>query len=221
MTPVQVAVVAPAAAVRLGLHSLLSASPDVEVNAEVASLEELASLRMPARVLVLALHPQNFSQALPQLQQGEPLPVLLLVSGEAPSLEELTSLSNRAWGLLPLEASAEEILAAVRALDEGLYVGAPELLVPLLSRSSFGQPTEEEPMSPSMADIVGTQVLTEREAQVLQLLAQGLANKQIAAHLGISEHTVKFHVSAIYAKLGASSRTEAVRLGVRRGLILL
>jgi DNA-binding NarL/FixJ family response regulator len=65
------------------------------------------------------------------------------------------------------------------------------------------------------------EALTERELQVLQLLAQGLANKQIAITLGISDHTVKFHVSGIYAKLGAASRTEAVRLGVRQGLIVL
>jgi NarL family two-component system response regulator YdfI len=63
--------------------------------------------------------------------------------------------------------------------------------------------------------------LTDREMEVLQLLAQGLANKQIAAKLSISEHTVKFHVSSIYTKLGVGNRTEAVRMGVRRGLILL
>jgi len=63
--------------------------------------------------------------------------------------------------------------------------------------------------------------LTERELEVLQLLAQGKANKQIALDLAISEHTVKFHVSSIYTKLGASNRTEAARLGVRTGLITL
>jgi DNA-binding NarL/FixJ family response regulator len=63
--------------------------------------------------------------------------------------------------------------------------------------------------------------LTDREIEVLQLLAQGMANKQIALQLGISEHTVKFHISGIYTKLGATNRTAAVRLGVRRGLILL
>jgi DNA-binding NarL/FixJ family response regulator len=63
--------------------------------------------------------------------------------------------------------------------------------------------------------------LTERELEVLQQLAQGLANKQIALSLGISEHTVKFHISGIYSKLGATNRTEAVRLGVRRGLVVL
>jgi DNA-binding NarL/FixJ family response regulator len=63
--------------------------------------------------------------------------------------------------------------------------------------------------------------LTERESQVLQLLAHGLANKQIALALSISEHTVKFHVSSIYTKLRASNRTEAVRAGVQRGLVVL
>jgi DNA-binding NarL/FixJ family response regulator len=63
--------------------------------------------------------------------------------------------------------------------------------------------------------------LTARETEVLQLLAQGLANKQIAVALGISEHTVKFHISSIYGKLEVTNRTEAVRAGARRGLVLL
>lgn len=65
------------------------------------------------------------------------------------------------------------------------------------------------------------EALTEREQEVLQLLAQGLANKQIAGQLGISAHTVKFHISSIYGKLGATNRTEAVRIGLQIGLILL
>jgi DNA-binding NarL/FixJ family response regulator len=93
-----------------------------------------------------------------------------------------------------------------------LLAGSPALLEPLLSPAVRGGESLSAPPA---------EALTEREAQVLQLLAQGLANKQIAAALGISEHTVKFHISAVYAKLGASSRTEAVRLGVRQGLIVL
>ncbi|HEY5902473.1 MAG TPA: helix-turn-helix transcriptional regulator, partial [Anaerolineales bacterium] len=61
--------------------------------------------------------------------------------------------------------------------------------------------------------------LSDREIEVLELLAQGLANKQIAGALGISEHTVKFHVSSIYTKLNVTNRAEAVRQGVRQGLI--
>ncbi len=61
--------------------------------------------------------------------------------------------------------------------------------------------------------------ITSRETDVLKMLAEGLVNKDIAARLGISEHTVKFHISSILDKLGASTRTEAVTLGIRRGLI--
>ena len=63
--------------------------------------------------------------------------------------------------------------------------------------------------------------LTAREIEILRMLADGLGNKQIASQLGISEHTVKFHISSILDKLGASSRTEAVTSGIRMGLILL
>ena len=68
---------------------------------------------------------------------------------------------------------------------------------------------------------VGVEPLTPREQQVLELLAEGLANKAIAARLGISDQTVKFHVASISAKLGATNRTEAVRVALRRGLLTL
>ena len=73
------------------------------------------------------------------------------------------------------------------------------------------QPLEDE-------DEVSEEI-TSRETEVLRMLAEGLANKEIGARLGISEHTVKFHISSILDKLGASTRTEAVTLGIRRGLI--
>jgi DNA-binding NarL/FixJ family response regulator len=117
-----------------------------------------------------------------------------------------------ARGILPLEATAEELHAAIRALAEGLWVGAPALVGAL-----FGGPSKQ--VDPDAEPLI--EPLTEREVEVLGWLAQGLANKQIAVQLGISEHTVKFHVSAIYAKLGATSRTEAVRQGVHRGLVVL
>jgi DNA-binding NarL/FixJ family response regulator len=70
-------------------------------------------------------------------------------------------------------------------------------------------------------DAAPTEPLTARERQVLELLAEGLANKAIAARLGISDQTAKFHVSSICGKLGASNRTEAVRVGLRRGLLTI
>jgi DNA-binding CsgD family transcriptional regulator len=67
----------------------------------------------------------------------------------------------------------------------------------------------------------GEEPLTPREQEVLELVAEGLSNRQVAMRLGISEHTVKFHVASIYGKLGASTRAAAIRRGVRRGLITL
>jgi DNA-binding CsgD family transcriptional regulator len=199
---IRLALVAPALALRLGLRTLLTSDDSVAVVAEAATLAELFPL-------------QNEVDSLPAaLPESAPLPVLLLYSGDPPDLPGLPL--DRPWGLLPLESSPEELSAALSALREGLFVSPPALLLRLLS----SQAPAVQPLSGQLEESPGSE-LTERESEVLALLAQGLANKQIAARLGISEHTAKFHVSAIYSKLGASSRTEAVRLGVRLGLIVL
>ena len=208
---IHVALAAPALAVRLGLRILLSDSDSVEVVGEAATLAELFPLPAETDLLLLAAEAPPHS-----LPEGVPLPVLLLFSGDAPDLPDLAELSTRPWGMLPLEASAEELSAAINALHEGLFVSPPALL----QRLASSQALDVQPLAGRPEESPGGE-LTERESEVLGLLAQGLANKQIAARLGISEHTVKFHVSSIYSKLGASSRTEAVRLGVRQGLIIL
>ena len=97
----------------------------------------------------------------------------------------------------------------MRAIAAGLSIGKPSAI-------SFLSDEEAIDLDDPLID-----PLAARELEGLQLLAQGQANKQIALDLAISEHTVKFHVSSIYTKLGAANRTEAVRLGVRRGLVLL
>ncbi len=113
-----------------------------------------------------------------------------------------------ARGALPRHVDPAPLVAAVRAVDEGLVVIDPVFPARVLpARSEFsGSPPEE---------------LTPREIEVLQLVAEGLPNKQIALHLGISEHTVKFHVDAILGKLEAHSRTEAVTRAARLGLLVL
>lgn len=112
----------------------------------------------------------------------------------------------RAW--LPLHATPNEIAAAIAAANEGLAV-----ITPAQSEAMFEAPRMtqratglSEPLSP-------------RESQVLRMLAEGLGNKEIAWQLGISDHTVKFHVASILGKLHASTRTEAVALGIRQGLV--
>ena len=122
------------------------------------------------------------------------LPTVLLTDRPARDL-----LRAGARGVLPPAASAEQISAALRAVAANLVVTFPE------------RPAE---------DIV-TGTLSAREREVLKLIGDGHANKEIAYRLGISEHTVKFHVSALLGKLGVSTRAEAIRVGIRQGAILV
>lgn len=137
------------------------------------------------------------------LPNGEPpgAPVLLL-RNEPVDGRTLAGYSTP-WGVLPLDSSAAELQAAVHALAAGLSVTAPAMV-----------------LAPGEVP-AGDGPLTDRETEVLALLSKGLANKQIAVALGISEHTVKFHVSSIYTKLNATNRTQAVHEGLRNGLIVL
>jgi DNA-binding NarL/FixJ family response regulator len=116
----------------------------------------------------------------------------------------------RGWAVLGRDVDAEQLDLAVRSAEAGLVL----LDLPVAVNSLAAPATVSVPPMQSEA-------LTARELQVLQLVAQGLPNKGIARQLGISENTAKFHVASLSGKLGASSRTEAVTLAARRGLILL
>ena len=117
--------------------------------------------------------------------------------------------------VLPRDATSGEILAAIDAVAAGLVVLHPEALADALA----GRPRREALPARAVAD--PAQPLTAREIEVLSMLAEGLGNKTIAVRLGISTHTAKFHVASILAKLGAGSRTEAVTVGMRRGLVVI
>jgi DNA-binding NarL/FixJ family response regulator len=113
--------------------------------------------------------------------------------------------------VLPAAVSADQLAAALQGAIAGLFIVLPEELSAMLPAAS--------PAASQVADLA--EPLTPREREVLQMLASGLVNKEIASKLSISDHTVKFHVASILGKLGASTRTEAVALGIRRGLVLL
>jgi DNA-binding NarL/FixJ family response regulator len=120
-------------------------------------------------------------------------------------------------GMLPRDAAPEEIIATLDAVGHGLVVLDRGLARGLASSATLA-PAPGGASGPVDAH---EGPLTTRELEVLQLLAEGLPNKIIAAQLRVSEHTAKFHVASIMTKLGAASRTEAVTLAARRGLLLL
>ncbi len=216
---IRVLLVAPSPALRAGLRSLLAADSRVDVIGETARLADLdwdeteadpSTLPSVAGqvIIIVSASPASFLDASTALSTsfGLALPesasILLLADSPLPASDAFRA--RPAWGILPSDASAEELLAAVHALAEGLIVGTRSLLLP-----------DDSPEPPARGP------LTERESEVLSLLSKGLANKQIAAALGISEHTVKFHVSSIYSKLNATNRAEAIRAGLRGGWIAL
>lgn len=208
---IRVAVLAAAAALRAGLAALL-VEAGLELVARSSRLEELAAAPADFDVLVWAPDAAEL-RALSAATRSLPEAALLLLVREPEDFRRLAAaLGARPWGLLPLEAGPEELLAAVRALADGLVVADPALLAqaisPVPERAGEGGPGLTEPLTP-------------RETQVLQRLAEGLTNKQIAYALGISEHTAKFHISSIYSKLGVMNRAEAVQVGVRYGLIVV
>jgi DNA-binding NarL/FixJ family response regulator len=183
-------------AMRAGLRALLSSDKTIKVVGD--SLEEANEADVVITSASAVLMAENESA----LQPGSGQAAILLLADDQPNVEEMKR-AYRVWGVLPTEASAEELIAAIHALSQGLIVGTPTLL--------FETENELQERGP----------LTERESEVLGLLSKGLANKQIAVSLGISEHTVKFHVSSIYQKLNVTNRTEAVREGLRGGWIAL
>ncbi len=201
---IKVAIVSPNAALRIGLRELLGRQADIKVVGEAIDLESVHEIE--TEVLVLA----SVSSA--RLLERKFTCAILFLTDDVESVRSVLNSNARAWGLLPLDATEDELAAAVHAVGEGLWVGAPGLVGEMIRfpgrRESLGEESLPEP-------------LTAREFEVIQLMAQGLANKQIALSLGISEHTVKFHLSSLYAKLGISSRTEAIKRGIELGLISL
>src|SRR5207249_4410064 len=117
-------------------------------------------------------------------------------------------------GFLLADVTPEDVGAALHAVARGLVVIDPILVRALPSFVADARPG-------GTTVLVVEQLLTDREREVLQLLSLGLPNKTIARRLGVSEHTVKFHVGSILAKLEAGSRTEAVTRAARRGLLAL
>ena len=195
--------------VRDGLVAVLGTQPDFEVAGEASTADELLAR-------ALALHPDVVLTDLemPGMDGGATIralraalpttPVVVLTAFDTDD-RIIRALEAGAQGYLLKGAPRAEIFRAIRVASAGGSLLEPVVASRLIRRVSGEAPAPD--------------ALTPREREVLGLLAQGRANKQIAGELAITERTVKFHVSAILTKLGAANRTEAIAVAVQRGLI--
>lgn len=192
---------------RTGLATLVSGQPDCTVTGQVAATANLNEAIQVYRPDIVLWDMGTAARAdlEPLAQLSRQAVVVALVGDEEDAA--------RVWpagvqGLVSRDADAAHIAAALRAASEHLVVIDPPLMASLAPIRNELATLPLEPLSP-------------REQQVLELMAQGRPNKEIARQLGISEHTVKFHVNSIFARLHVSSRTEAVVQATRSGLVLL
>ena len=211
---IRVFLIADSPATRADLRARLKAY-GVNVVGEASAVESVGVQASDSRaeVVLIDVADSNTSSEIETLAEADlasEIPTILLV--EEPRAGEVAqALRAGVRALLPREARAEQIAAALNAAALGLVTLLPQEIAAVARVSS--------PAPPDLSELEDT--LTPREREVLQMLAAGLANKEIGARLNISDHTAKFHVAAILGKLGAATRTEAVTIGIRRGLVLL
>jgi two-component system, NarL family, response regulator YdfI len=201
---------------RSGLQQLL-ANPEIEIVGSAVDLDSTAGLLSepeaePDVIIVDASRDSGATVA--NLSGGgsdigADIPIVVLEGTDNGAGSDLLRQGARA--VLPAGVSPAELIAALRAVTSGLVVLHPSAIaaMPYAALNTW-RATEE-----------WTEALTKREREVLQMLAAGLGNKEIAAKLNISDHTAKFHVGSILGKLGVSTRAEAVATGIRRRLVLL
>ena len=204
---IRIAVAATSSVRRAGLESIIRSLPEFQLVGSFGAVASLVSFARRAELDVMVIESDSIRDLLLEPTLDAAI-VLLTETRDARSISRL--LRNGVRAILSRESDSDEILSAVYAVYDGLVLLSTPAAESLAA--VYGDhPLEVEPEL--------SEEITSRETDVLRMLAEGLVNKDIAARLGISEHTVKFHISSILDKLGASTRTEAVTLGIRRGLI--
>ncbi len=203
--------------VRDGLVAILNTQPDFNVVGEADSGSEAIrqTLERKPDVLLLDLEmpDQDGVQVIEHLQASGAQVKTLLFTAYDSDERILTALKLGANGYILKGAPREEVFNAIRVIASGGSLLEPVTALKLIRKTS----QMDQPESPRFIN----EPLTEREYDVLVCMAQGMTNKEIARRLGIAERTVKFHISAILAKLGAGNRTEAVRVAAQSRLIHL
>ncbi len=191
---IRVAIVGPDGMLRRGLESLARGHPEFQLGVVVDSLEDI---------------PAQSSDVIVALGNGlDPVATIAPVVLVCPSVD--AAQLRMAWrsgfrAVLPHDSSSSQLIAAIEGVAAGLI-------------AFRAQDVEEFPVE---ARTTAPVTLSAREIEVLRLVADGLGNKEISFRLGISEHTVKFHVNSILTRMNAATRAEAVAIGMRQGLILL
>ena len=198
---------------RAGLEALIKNAPLLKLAGSLQGTVAVAQYvaQLHPDVILLDLENENRESTVPALPRiPNSFPVVALI--DEPSADWAAhALRSGVRAILPCDSSMDEILAAIQAAHAGLVLLDSAVTQTLAARV----PTLASQPTPTLDE------LTPREVEVLRMLAEGLGNREMASRLGISDHTVKFHISSILDKLGASTRTEAVTMGIRMGIILL
>jgi len=204
---IRIAVAATSAVRRVGLESIVRSHPEFKLAASFGAVASLVSFARNTELDVIVIDSDSIGDLLPERTSDAAI-VLLAEVSDARSISRLFRSGVRA--IPTRESDPDDVISAIYATYDGL------VLLSTTAAESLAAVYGDQPLE---AETELSEEITSRETDVLRMLAEGLVNKDIAARLGISEHTVKFHISSILDKLGASTRTEAVALGIRRGLI--
>jgi len=204
---IRIAVVATSAVRRAGLKSIVRSHADFHLAGSFGSVASLVPFARNTELDVIVIDSDSICDLLLE-PISEAAIVLLTEVSDARSVARLLRFGVRA--ILSRESDPDNVLSGIYAVYDGL------VLLSTATADSLAAVYGDQPLE--VEDEMSEEI-TSRETDVLKMLAEGLVNKEIAARLGISEHTVKFHISSILDKLGASTRTEAVTMGIRRGLI--
>jgi DNA-binding NarL/FixJ family response regulator len=213
--PIRILVADDHPVVRDGLVAMLSTQPDFAVMGQAATgreaVQQSLALGPDVALMDLEMPEMDGVEAIRQLRAARPETRVIVFTAFDTDERIVSAVQAGAQGYLLKGAPRDELFKAIRVVSEGGSLLQPVVASKLLQHMSRREGARE----------AGAEPLTEREMEVLKLLAQGKTNKEIAAALVISERTVKFHVGSILSKLGAGNRTEAVTLAAQRGLVNL